>query len=289
MQAGVVRQKYCRSAFNCPECRYDRVMAHIADQNRKSSAEGRLQDGKRGKIISWKDKMKNMPPSKRPCVHHMKGRIEFRLCTHDYHCGDCDFDQYFQDEFSVHAVVKPVDVLNLKSFKMPQGYYLHSGHAWVKIEEGSSVRVGIDDFVLRLLGPLDRIEAPLMGKEVRQNRREIKLFRGEKRAQVLSPVSGVVTSINVKLRERGTLANHDPYADGWVMRVHSEDLRRDFKNLMINDETIGFMKGQVDQLYRTIEATAGPLAADGGFLGHDIYGNMPQLGWKRLGKEFLGS
>ncbi|MFC1824716.1 glycine cleavage system protein H [Thermodesulfobacteriota bacterium] len=287
MQANVVRQKLCSSGFNCTECRFDRVMSHIADENKQLINQSHVPGGRRGKIISWRDSLRSLPPSKRPCAHHMKGRIEFRLCNNDYHCRNCDFDQYFQDEFTVHTVMKPVSVLDMKGFKVPQGYYFHRGHTWVKIEEGSSVRVGIDDFALRLLGPLDRIEAPLMGKEVRQDHQGITLFRGEKKAKVLSPVSGVVTSINVKLRERGTQANEDPFADGWVMRVHTENLRSDFKNLMINHESMDFMKGQVDQLYRNIEATAGPLAADGGFLGQDIYGNMPQLGWKRLAKEFL--
>jgi hypothetical protein len=36
-----------------------------------------------------------------------------------------------------------------------------------------------------------------------------------------------------------------------------------------------------------IEDVAGPLAADGGYLAEDIYGNMPELGWNNLTKTFL--
>ena len=42
-----------------------------------------------------------------------------------------------------------------------------------------------------------------------------------------------------------------------------------------------------EALYRAIEETAGPLAADGGELGRDIYGAMPELGWERLAERFL--
>jgi hypothetical protein len=47
------------------------------------------------------------------------------------------------------------------------------------------------------------------------------------------------------------------------------------------------LEGEVARLYELIEEVAGPLAADGGDLSHDIYGHMPQLGWERITKTFL--
>jgi len=217
----------------------------------------------------------------------MKGRIDFRACTHEYQCGNCEFDQYFDDQYTVHAVVTPIDVPKIKGFKVPQGYYLHRGHTWVKIEEGSMIRVGIDDFVSRLLGPFDSIETPLIGKEVKQDRADISITRGSRRAKMLSPINGVVTSINPKLREQGSAKGQDAFSDLWIMRVHSDSLRQDVKNLMINNETRDFMGGQVERLHQVMEEVSGPLNTDGGYLGNDIYGNMPQLGWKRLTKLFL--
>ncbi len=289
MQAGVVSRKFCNNSYDCPSCRYDRIMGRIADENLGLRKAGEVPKGNKGKIVSWKDKLKAWPASKRPCVHHMKGRIEFRVCNHDYQCPTCDFDQYFHDQYAVHAVVRPVDVLDIEGFKVPQGYYFHRGHTWIKVEEASSVRVGIDEFALRLLGPLDRVEAPLMGKEIKQGRADIGVFRGEHKAKFLSPVSGVVTAINPKLREEGKLANREPYSDGWVLSVHSTTLRQDLKNLMIHTESGDFMEGEVERLYEVIEEVAGPLAADGGHLGDDIFGHMPQLGWERLAKTFLKS
>jgi hypothetical protein len=43
----------------------------------------------------------------------------------------------------------------------------------------------------------------------------------------------------------------------------------------------------VKQLEGMIEKVACPLAADGGYLQEDIYGNLPDLGWKNLTKTFL--
>jgi glycine cleavage system H lipoate-binding protein len=287
MQAGVVRRKLCKSDYNCMACHFDRIMGRVAEENKKLRKAGKVPQGRRGKIVSWKDKLKEYPTWKRPCLHYMKARIKFRACNHEYCCSDCEFDQYFHDQYTVHAVVTPVEVLDVNGFSIPQGYYFHRGHTWVKIEEGSSVRVGMDDFALRLLGPLDRIEVPLMGKEVRQARADISVSRGIHQAKVLSPVNGVVTAINSQLRDEGRLANEDPFSGGWIMRVHPENLRQDLKNLMINTETRDFMVGEAERLYQVIEEVGGPLSTDGGYLGNDIYGSMPQLGWERLIKLFF--
>jgi glycine cleavage system H lipoate-binding protein len=217
----------------------------------------------------------------------MKGQIDYKACTNEYRCDSCEFDQYFQDQFAVHAVVNPVDVLDVHGFKIPQGYYLHPGHAWAKIEEGGFARVGFDEFALRVLGPPDHIDAPLMGKVVKQGRGDIGVFRGKNKAMALSPVSGVVTAINPEIREKGGLAHREPYSGGWVMTVHARGLREDLKNLMIHEESKAFLAQEVGRLYGLMEETAGPLAADGGRLGDDIYGTLPELGWERLVKGFL--
>ena len=287
MQSGVVRRKSCEIDYHCETCRFDRALGRVARENRELRRQGKTPTGRRRKIVFWKERLRELSPSQQPCLHHMKRRIDFRTCTHDYQCGNCEFDQYFSDQYTVHAVVQPVDVLDIKGFKIPHGYYLHRGHTWVKIEEGSTVRIGLDDFALRLLGPLDRIESPLVGKELEQNRGDTLLARGSNTARLQSPVGGVVTDINPALREKGKLANHDPYTKGWVMRLHANNLRRDLKNLMIGDQASMYLDAEINSLYQVIEEEAGPLAADGGYLGDDIYGNLPQNSWQKLTRMFL--
>ena len=287
MQSGVVQKKQCLIDYHCVECRFDRVMKRAAYQNKQLIQSGQVPKGKKASLTLWKDRLKSLPITKRPCIHHLKNRIEFRSCTNEYRCGNCDFDQYFNDQYSVHAAVNQVDVLEVMGFRIPQGYYFHRGHTWIRIEENSSVRVGVDDFALRLMGPLDRIDAPLVGKVVEQGRPDISAVRGSNRANLLSPVSGIVTAINSRVREEGSLANQDPYSKGWVMRVQADRMRQDLKNLMIHRETGDYIEVQVRRLHDVIEETAGPLAADGGCLGDDIFGSMPQLGWERLTKIFL--
>lgn len=287
MQAGVVTHKYCRLNFQCTACRYDKSLRRLAQENRSLSERGAPRQGRRAGIVPWKERLRELPPWKRPCLHSMKGRIEFRACTNDYRCTDCEFDQFFYDQFSVHAVVKPVEELDIEGFKIPQGYYLHRGHAWVKIEEENTVRIGLDEFAARTFGPFSRIDTPLLGKTIRQDHSGIALVRDDNTAKLLSPISGVITATNPRLLEDDGFANRDTYAEDWFLRVHADNLRRDLKQLMISHETVAFLSVEVERLYAVIEAAAGPLTVDGGRLGSDIYGNLPQLDWPGLARTFL--
>jgi len=287
MQAGVVARKICTRSFECAGCPFDRALRRVAHENQARRLQGDRPPGRRGNLVSWQQRLNLLPMWKRPCLHHLKGRIDFRVCTHDYFCGTCDFDQYFNDQYTVFAAVRPVDALNIHGIRLPQGYYLHRGHCWVSIEEGSTVRVGLDDFALRVLAPFDRVETPLMGKQIRRDSAAITVCRSAHRGRFLAPLDGVVTDMNPRLRENGCPAGLDPYTDGWVLRAHVPSLRQNLHNLMIGDQASGFLEDEIRRLHDLIDAKAGPLAADGGFLGHNLFGNLPQLGWETLVGAFL--
>jgi hypothetical protein len=100
-------------------------------------------------------------------------------------------------------------------------------------------------------------------------------------------VGGVVAAINSAVREDGKPVHQDPYTAGWVMTIHAGDLRRDLKRLLIGAETEEFITGELERLHQAVEEVSGPLAVDGGHLGEDLFGNMPELGWERLSRMFL--
>ena len=289
MQAGVVRRKICMKGFECRDCRYDLALRRLARENQNRRLHGKPLSGRRAAIVSWQEKLNRLPLYQRPCLHHLKGRIAFRTCTGDYLCGSCDFDQFFNDQFTVFATVRPVSALTIHGVRLPQGVYLHSGHCWVSLEEDEMVRVGLDDFSLRVLAPLDGVEAPLIGKRLRQNQPAIGLHRGGRQAWALAPVDGVVTEVNVRLREDGVPEGADGYAERWVLRAHAPELRKSLRALMIGEEASAFMQSEIERLFRMVEEKAGPLATDGGELGSDIFGHLPQLGWDELTAAFLRS
>ena len=272
MQSGVVKFKNCDNYYDCTSCKYDHAMG---------------QKAAKGKQISWQAAMKRLPDLDRVCRHSLTGRIEKRMCAYDYECGKCDFDQYFEDVWTVKAKALPAEMQQVKGFDVPMGYYFHNGHSWARIESGGFIRVGLDDFALKVLGQADALDLPLIGKELDQSKVGWGLKRKNNLADVLSPVDGVIMEVNSKVRENPKLANNEPYGEGWLFMVRTPDVKATMKKLIVDQDSLSWINEEVNQLETMIEEVAGPLAADGGYLADDIYGNLPDLGWKNLTHKFL--
>ncbi len=287
MQAGVVKKKSCIRDFSCTTCRFERALRKTCHENEAYQKQGMVLKGKKGRLVFWQEKLKKQSLAKKPCVHHMKGHIDFKACTKAYNCIDCEFDQYFHDQFKVYTVLKPVRFNDFSGVSLPVGYYLHSGHTWVKIEDHNTVRIGIDDFASRVLGKFTTIKTPLMGKQIFQGKNAIHISRNGHKASFLSPVSGVITEINSQVSKNPGLINQAPYTDGWVLSLYCPNLKQELKQLMFMDSNKLFMNKEVDRLYAFLEEETQVMAADGGRLGSDLFGNLPGISWERLLKLFI--
>ena len=272
MQAGVAKFKNCDNYYDCTTCKYDHAMASKATK---------------GKQSTWQDAMRRLPDMDRVCRHSLTNRIDRRACAYDYQCATCDFDQFFEDVWTTKSKNMPFEVQQVKGFDVPMGFYFHDGHAWARIESGGYIRIGLDDFALKVLGNADALDLPLMGKELDQGKVGWGLKRKDNLADILSPIDGVIVEVNSQLREKPDVANREPYGDGWLFMVRTPDVKATMGKLMIDQSSLSWMNEEVSNLEGMIEEVAGPLAADGGYLADDIYGNLPGLGWNNLTKKFL--
>ncbi|MCK7513379.1 MAG: hypothetical protein MZV70_61325 [Desulfobacterales bacterium] len=104
------------------------------------------------------------------CRHSLTGRMEMRACAYNYECATCDFDQFFEDVWAAKTVKAPTDIRRVKGFGVPADHYFHDGHTWARVESGGAIRIGMDDFALKLFGRADAFDLPLMGHELNPGR-----------------------------------------------------------------------------------------------------------------------
>ena len=93
--------------------------------------------------------------------------------------------------------------------------------------------------------------------------------------------------VNSDVRQHPQLANDEPYGGGWLFLLHTRDIKKSVKDLMTDADSFNWINAEVDKLEAMVEKVAGPLAADGGFIKEDVYGNIPEIGWGSLTKTFL--
>jgi len=273
MQAEVVKAKNCNNFYDCNSCKYDMGMSKQVEK---------------GKKVSWQDAMRRRPAMDRICRHSLTKRILNRVCADNYQCSTCDFDQCFEDFLSTRTITTLFEVQQVKGFDVPMEYYFHDGHTWARIESGGYIRIGIDDFAMKLIGKTDGLDLPLMGKELNQGEIGWGLKCKDNLADIRSPIGGVITEVNPKVRENPELANQDPYSGGWLFMLRNPNsIKEEVEPLMDNTKSLDWMNEEVKTLENMIEEVAGPMATDGGLFQEDIFGNLPDLGWNNLTKTFL--
>jgi glycine cleavage system H lipoate-binding protein len=269
MKAGVVNYKLCENAYDCENCPFDKAMSRTE------------------KVTSWRQTMRELPYNQRECRHMLTGRVQYRFCSNNYRCNVCEFDQEL-DEADLLDAPGTVHPRAVAGFQMADSYYYHRGHSWGRIEHGGFVRLGIDDFALRLLGPPTDITLPKIGSHLEQTEVGWTLHRDDKIAGVLAPTDGVVLATNQKALQQLEKARKDPYGEGWLVVVEPRNLKKNLKNLLFEQEAAAWLTAEAQRLEALVMNVYGlPLAATGGEIVDDIYGNLTQFKWDDLVHDFL--
>jgi glycine cleavage system H protein len=91
-------------------------------------------------------------------------------------------------------------------------------HEWVRLEDNIAT-VGITDYAQGELGDIVFVELPGEGDNVTQMEPFGTIEAVKAVSELFSPVSGKVVEVNAALDDDPMVINHDPYGDGWMIKV----------------------------------------------------------------------
>jgi glycine cleavage system H protein len=104
----------------------------------------------------------------------------------------------------------------------PDDLYYNRDHLWVR-KQGNRGTVGVTDHAQREMGEILFVDLPEEGSQVDKNDGFGSLESSKTVAELRSPLSGEIVSINKDLEEEPSLVNDDPYGNGWLMVVEVDD------------------------------------------------------------------
>lgn len=116
-------------------------------------------------------------------------------------------------------------------------------HEWVRVD-GNTASVGITDHAQKELGDIVFVELPSVGAQVAAKESLGTVESVKAVADVYSPVSGEVTSVNPKLQNAPELVNSDPHGEGWLVQLRLKD-RNETEGLMSSEEYEAYLKAGV--------------------------------------------
>lgn len=103
-------------------------------------------------------------------------------------------------------------------------------HEWVEIID-ETASIGISQFAQKELGDIVFVELPKIGKKIAAGEVAVVLESTKAAADVYSPLSGTILSVNEKLKEVPELVNQSPEKEGWLFTIEYSN-KTELDNLM---------------------------------------------------------
>jgi glycine cleavage system H lipoate-binding protein len=147
---------------------------------------------------------------------------------------------------------------------VPKGYCFHPGHAWVLDEGRQNARIGLDSFGAGLLGKIDRVEVVGLNRWVRQGQKICTISRDGMSVDLLSPIEGVIISVNQDVLRDPSLILKDSYKGGWICVVKSPEIATNLNNLLQGTLVAPWMQNSLQRLSAMTSRLGMAAAADGG-------------------------
>ena len=127
-------------------------------------------------------------------------------------------------------------ILNEKTIRVPKGLYFDKSHTWAFMDQDGIVRVGVDDFLQHVTGPITRIKMKGQDKKVKKGEAIMSIIQNGKQLNLYSPVSGTIIEQNHQLETNSSLINTSPFNEGWVYKIEPDNWNRESQLLFMAEK-----------------------------------------------------
>ena len=207
------------------------------------------------------------------------GLLTYKLCKYDLQCEKCPLDW----ELRNLSLTSPLDSTTSREVKninpeetgptppwekersreeflredlsllnIKESLFYHPGHTWIKVERADEVRVGIDSFLGRIIGKVNVVVLPLSGRRGFQGENLCSIIQEEGILHIVFPVSGLILSVNQKLKDQPGLISRDPLGDGFLLTLKPKNLQRDQKYLFFGEAALAWNRKECERFKEAV-------------------------------------
>jgi acetyl-CoA synthetase len=123
-----------------------------------------------------------------------------------------------------------------------ESLFYHPGHTWIKVGKAEEVRVGLDNFLGRMIGGVNAVILPLPGTQGLRGANLCSIIQEEGILHIGFPLSGLVLSVNQKLKDQPELITRDPFGDGFLLTLKPESFQQDQKYLFFGETALSWYR-----------------------------------------------
>jgi glycine cleavage system H lipoate-binding protein/ABC-type phosphate transport system substrate-binding protein len=138
--------------------------------------------------------------------------------------------------------------LNENSLLLPKGLYYDKTHTWAFMDQNGIVKVGVDDFLQHITGPITRIKMISPGKKIKKGEQIMSLIQNGKQLNLYAPVSGTIVEQNKIVDTNSSIINSSPYTEGWVYKIEPDNWNRENQLLFMAEKQKEHIKNEFSRL-----------------------------------------
>jgi len=188
-------------------------------------------------------------------------------------------------------------VFDDKNLIIPAGLYFDKTHTWAFMEQDGKVKIGIDDFLQHVTGPITGIGMKNPGVRINKGDQLCIIIQKGKHLIIYSPVSGTIMEQNPELFTDSSVINNSPYSGGWVYRIEPSNWLRETVLLSMADKYRTWLNGEFIRLKDFLASavqTNTPQSAqvifqDGGVLKDHVLADLGPEVWEDFQTKFINT
>jgi glycine cleavage system H lipoate-binding protein/ABC-type phosphate transport system substrate-binding protein len=186
-------------------------------------------------------------------------------------------------------------VFSENSVIAPKGLYFDKTHTWAFMEKSGLVRIGIDDFIQHVTGPVTRVDLKMPGERIKKGDIALSLIQKGKQLNIYAPVSGTIREHNNALLADSSCINTSPYSEGWIYMIEPSNWLREIQFFDMAEKYRKWLQNEFlrlkDFLATSIKVNKNEyeyaVLQDGGALRDSILENLGPEVWEDFQSNFL--
>ncbi len=132
-------------------------------------------------------------------------------------------------------------------FNVPAGIFVSPNHTWVNIEMNGTVRVGLDDFIRKIIKKIDAVELPRLNKTIKKGDLLFSIKHNSHTINVSSPISGTVTLLNAEHVEHPEWVASKPFELSWMCCIDPSNLPEELPALKIGVDSVNWYREEINK------------------------------------------
>lgn len=176
--------------------------------------------------------------------------------------------------------------------RLPDGIFFSPSHTWLNLYPSGHVRLGVDDFILRLVGEPSVQLLKKTGDDVEKGDPLMLLKERGHSLTVRSPFAGKILEANEDLPANPAYLKDSLFSSGWGYVIKPANLS-DMKQMLIGGESRSWIRQEFHRLrdffagFNTNGGIAPAYLQDGGPPMAGIMNTMDDAVWRELDDLFL--